>query len=72
VMTGALDLKADRLQSEIWPAMIIATMVFMCLEMLLATSKGIAPVKLKPKVPVGAAPRSPKREEQPAGGRARE
>jgi hypothetical protein len=72
VMTGALDLKADRLQSEIWPAMIIATMVFMCLEMLLATSRGIAPVKLKPKVPVGAAPRSPKREEQPAGGRARE
>jgi hypothetical protein len=53
VMAGALDLKAERLQSEIWPAMIIATMVFMCLEMLLATSKGIAPAKLKPKIPVG-------------------
>jgi hypothetical protein len=68
VMTGALDLKADRLQSEIWPAMVIATMVFMCLEMLLATSKGIAPAKLKPRVPVAAS--TPARQEnQPVGGR---
>ena len=61
VMTGALDLKADRLQSEIWPAMIVATMVFMCLEMLLATSKGLAPTKLKPKAPAPSvsAPREP-------------
>jgi len=50
VMTGALELKADRLMSEIWPAMIIATMLFMCLEMLLATSKALLPTKPKPKV----------------------
>ena len=49
VMAGALELKADRLMSEIWPAMVIATMLFMCLEMLLATSKAMLPVKLKPK-----------------------
>jgi len=49
VMAGALELKADRLMSEIWPAMIIATMLFMCLEMLLATSKALLPTKLKPK-----------------------
>ena len=68
VMTGALDLKADRLQSEIWPAMIVATMIFMCLEMLLATSKGIVPAKLKPKsaVPVAGVPT--RTEPQEAGG----
>ena len=49
VMAGALELKADRLMSEIWPAMVIATMLFMCLEMLLATSKAMLPVKLKAK-----------------------
>ena len=49
---GALDLKADRLMSEIWPAMIIATMLFMCLEMLLATSKALLPAKPKPKAQV--------------------
>ncbi len=49
VMAGALELKADRLMSEIWPAMVIATMLFMCLEMLLATSRAMLPVKLKPK-----------------------
>jgi len=49
VMAGALELKADRLMSEIWPAMVIATMLFMCLEMLLATSKAMLPVKPKPK-----------------------
>ncbi len=50
VMAGALELKADRLMSEIWPAMVFATMLFMCLEMLLATSKAMLPVKLKAKV----------------------
>ncbi|MEO6784911.1 MAG: hypothetical protein ABI318_02155, partial [Chthoniobacteraceae bacterium] len=50
VMAGALELKADRLMSEIWPAMIIAAMLFMCFEMLLATSRAMLPVKLKPKV----------------------
>ncbi len=47
VMTGALELKADRLQSEIWPAMILAAMLFMCAEMLLATSKSMLPQKPK-------------------------
>jgi hypothetical protein len=45
VMTGALALKADQLQSEIWPAMIIVTMLFMCGEMALATSKAMLPMK---------------------------
>jgi hypothetical protein len=49
VMSGALELKADRLMSEIWPAMTIAAMLFMCFEMLLATSKAMLPVKPKPK-----------------------
>ncbi len=47
VMPGALELKADRLQSEIWPAMILAAMLFMCAEMLLATSKAMLPQKPK-------------------------
>ncbi len=45
VMTGALELQADRLQSEIWPAMIVLTMLFMCAEMALATSKAMLPMK---------------------------
>ena len=45
VMTGALELKADQLQSEIWPAMIIVTMLFMCAEMALATSRAMLPIK---------------------------
>ncbi len=45
VMAGALELKADRLQSEIWPAMIVVTMLFMCAEMALATSKAMLPMK---------------------------
>ena len=45
VMAGAMELKADRLQSEIWPAMIVVTMLFMCVEMLLATSKAMIPQK---------------------------
>ncbi len=45
VMTGALALKAESLQSEIWPAMLIVTMLFMCAEMLLATSKAMVSMK---------------------------
>ncbi|MDB6152357.1 MAG: Conserved hypothetical rane protein [Chthoniobacteraceae bacterium] len=45
VMAGAMELKADRLQSEIWPAMLMATMLFMCAEMLLATSKALLPTR---------------------------
>lgn len=56
VMAGALDLKADHLQSEIWPLMIVATMIFMCLEMVLATSKGIVPAARPAKAPVKTAP----------------
>jgi hypothetical protein len=67
VMTGALDLKADRLQSEIWPAMVVATMIFMCLEMLLATSKGLAP-QLRKKPPIAPKPAQPAREMQETGG----
>jgi hypothetical protein len=45
VMAGAVELKADQLQSEIWPAMIVLTMIFMCAEMALATSKAMLPLK---------------------------
>ncbi len=45
VMAGALELRADRLQSEIWPMMLLGTMLFMCLEMLLATSKAMLPMR---------------------------
>lgn len=50
IMSGVLTMKADRLKSEIWPMMIVATMAFMILEMLLATSKALIPQKPKPKV----------------------
>ena len=53
-MAGALELKADRLQSEIWPAMIVITMLFMCVEMALATSKAMLPAK-----PPAHTPRAP-------------
>ena len=43
VMAGAVELKADNLQSEIWPAMIMATMAFLSAEMLLATSRALLP-----------------------------
>jgi hypothetical protein len=43
IMAGAMELKADSLQSEIWPAMVIATMAFLCAEMLLATSRALLP-----------------------------
>ena len=56
VMAGALELKADRLQSEIWPAMVMLTMIFMCVEMALATSKAMLPMKASVK------PAAPKRE----------
>ena len=62
VMADALALKADRLQSEVWPAMIILTMLFMCVEMALATSKAMLPMKRETK------PSTPRRAErsQPA------
>jgi hypothetical protein len=56
VMAGALDLKADQLQSEIWPAMLGLTMLFMCAEMALATSKALLPAKPAPR---SGAPRPP-------------
>jgi hypothetical protein len=55
VMADAMALKADRLQSEIWPAMIMIAMLFMCVEMLLATSKAMLPAKA-PAKPSGPAP----------------
>ena len=56
IMAGAIDLKVDQLQSEIWPAMLMFTMFFMCAEMALATSKAMLPVKPSLK---SAAPRPP-------------
>jgi len=58
VMAGALELKADRLQSEIWPAMVVLTMLFMCAEMALATSKAMLPMKPAVKVPATTARRA--------------
>jgi hypothetical protein len=54
ILADAMDTKADRLQSEIWPMMIVMAMLFMCVEMLLATSKGLLPGKLAP-ISAGAA-----------------
>ncbi len=62
VMAGALELKADGLQSEIWPAMIVITMLFMCVEMALATSKAMLPQK-PPARPAPRAPAKPQRAE---------
>jgi hypothetical protein len=59
VMAGALELKADRLQSEIWPAMIVLTMIFMCAEMALATSKAMLPVRPTPKSSTPPPPAKP-------------
>lgn len=59
VMTGALELKADRLQSEIWPMMIVLTMLFMCAEMALATSKAMLPVRPAPRTPAPHPPSKP-------------
>ena len=67
IMAGALELKADRLQSEIWPAMLILAMLFMCVEMLLATSKALLPTRAVPK-PAGAPPiRRPERRREEVG-----
>ena len=62
VMTGALELKADRLQSEIWPAMVMLTMLFMCAEMALATSKAMIPMKPAVKAGAAGAPKKPQPE----------
>ncbi len=43
VLSGALELKADRLQNEIWPLLVVLAMIFMVMEMVLATSKGMLP-----------------------------
>jgi len=59
VMAGALELKADQLQSEIWPAMIVLTMLMMCAEMALATSKAMLPVKHAPKTSAPHLPAKP-------------
>ena len=55
VVAGAMELKADSLQSEIWPAMVMVTMAFLSAEMLLATSRAPAarggPRILQPEFP---------------------
>jgi hypothetical protein len=61
VQKNALAQNADSLESEIWPLMAVATMIFMCLEMLLATSKSLLPAKPKQRVPVPV--QEPKKEE---------
>ena len=48
VLAGAVDVKADHLQSEIWPLLVVLAMLAMCVEMGLATSKGLTPNKLAP------------------------
>ncbi|MHA3772362.1 BatA domain-containing protein [Verrucomicrobiota bacterium sgz303538] len=71
VMADALALKADRLQSEIWPAMIIVAMLFMCAEMLLATSKAMLPMKpaARPSTPPRPVPtpKSPSQKREEVG-----
>ena len=57
------ELKADSLQSEIWPAMIVITMLFMCVEMALATSKAMLPQKPPVRPAAPRAPGPPRREE---------
>ena len=59
IMAGAMELKADSLQSELWPAMVIATMAFLCAEMLLATSRALLPKRPSfPPIP-RSAPQTP-------------
>jgi hypothetical protein len=65
VMAGALELKADRLQSEIWSGMVVVAMLFMCVEMLLATSKAMLPLKPSVKSSFTRPPPTP----EPAGAR---
>jgi hypothetical protein len=62
VVSNALEQDPSRMESDIWPAMIILTMIFMCLEMLLAMSKSLLPAKPKPRVPVPAADETKKKE----------
>jgi hypothetical protein len=59
ILEKAMDRKADQQHSEIWPLLIVATMLFMCLEMLLATSKALAPMRQKPKPSTGGPPVAP-------------
>lgn len=54
ILTGALEIKAENLQSEIWPFLVVLAMLFMCVEMLLATSKGLLPVKSPASSPAAA------------------
>jgi len=65
VMAGAMEIKADNLQSEIWPAMVMVTMAFLCAEMLLATSRALLPRRSS----FPAAPRKPSRPHAPAASR---
>ena len=65
VMAGALELNAESLQSEIWPAMIVITMLFMGVEMALATSKAMLPQKPPSRPNAPRAPTKPQREEVP-------
>ncbi len=57
VMTGAIELKADRLQTEIWQWMVVVAMLAMCLEMFIATSKPMLPVRPGQTAPKAAASR---------------
>jgi hypothetical protein len=45
ILSGAIEVKADALQNEIWPMLVVLMMLAMGAEMLLATSKGLLPVK---------------------------
>lgn len=56
VLTGAVDQKADSLQSEIWSAMVVVTMLFMCAEMVLAMSKAMLPGRPAQPASPGSAP----------------
>lgn len=58
IMSGVLDLRADQLQTEIWPSMITLAMLLMCVEMALATSKALLPLRpgMKQTVPVKRQP----------------
>jgi hypothetical protein len=54
ILAQAMDVKANRLQNEIWPMLVMGAMLFMIAEMALATSKGLLPQKAR------VAPASPK------------
>jgi len=42
---GRAGIESDRLQSEIWPTMVVLTMLFMCAEMAIATTRPCLPIK---------------------------